>query len=56
MPGPGWTPAAARSNRAASSRRVEARLAELPGVVHLSSRGAAWHGRQDVYVCQGARD
>ena len=35
---------------------VEARLAELPGVVHLSSREAAWHGRQDVYVCQGARN
>jgi SAM-dependent methyltransferase len=35
---------------------VEARLAELPEVVHLSSLGAAWHGRQDVYVCQGKRN
>lgn len=35
---------------------VEARLADVPGLVHLSSQRAAWHGRQDVYVCQGARD
>ena len=38
------------------ARRVGAGLAELAGAVPPSSRGAAWHGRQDVYLCQEARD
>jgi SAM-dependent methyltransferase len=37
----------------ASRAWIEARLAESPGLAHLSSQDAAWHGRQDVYVCQG---
>ena len=42
--------------RALVARLGRGQAGRVAGVVHLSSRGAAWHGRQDVYVCQGARD